>query len=207
MTDLPPPAAEVAAATPPKHQKKRRKYPIHFHASLRWDSPIRVVPSGVELHLGGTAFTVGVTEQVGRTLQEQPPEAGHPYTVLLWFRTPEGYVQELELAKVTPTQGPEAASKPQFSVGARLKAVNRDEGFLIAEVELNKRGALMEPFEVHIWAALALLERLPKVGRTVVVTGEYRPQSGRLVATRCKPVHIAAPKNPPAPPPQTVPQG
>ncbi|MEW6422591.1 MAG: hypothetical protein AB1511_12830 [Deinococcota bacterium] len=207
MTDLLPPAAEVAAATLPKQQKKRRKYPIHFHASLRWDSPIRVVPSGVELHLGGTSITVGVTEQVRRTLQEQPPELGRPSTVLLWFRTPEGYVQELELAKVMTATGPEAASKPQFSVGGRLKAVNREEGFLIVEVEPNKQGVLAEAFPVHIWAALDLLEKLPKVGRTLVVTGEYRPQSGRLVATRCTPVHIGAPKSPPVASPQAVPQG
>jgi len=205
MTDLPTPAAEVAAATPPKPQKKRRKYPIHFHASLRWDSPLRMVPSGVELHLGETTLTVGMTEQVGRMLQEQPPEAGRPSTVLLWFRTPEGYVQELELAKVMPIKEPQAASKPQFSVGGRLKDVNRDEGFLVVVVEPNKQGALTEPFQVHIWAALDLLEKLPKVGRTLVVTGEYRPQSGRLVAARATPVHIAAPKTPAAPP-QAVPQ-
>lgn len=200
MTDLPPDSSSSPAAG----KRKKKPFMVPFHALLKLRSPLRVVASGVEVLVGTTPTVVKVTDQVRERLQEQPPEPEQTYALQFWFRTPEGYVEDLQLAHFHPAKEPgkdkpDKVIKPLFEIGARLKEVNREEGFVVVEVEPNDTGLLRESFDVQVWAALELLEKTPRPGRTLLVYGEYRPQSGRLVATRFTPLHVGKPKAKPAP--------
>jgi len=75
------------------------------------------------------------------------------YALQFWFRTPEGYVEDLQLAHIHPVKGeakakPDQVVKPLFEIGARLKEVNREEGFVVVEVEPNDTGLLRESFQI-----------------------------------------------------------
>ncbi|MBB5236298.1 hypothetical protein [Deinococcus budaensis] len=200
MTDLPPDSSSSPAAG----KRKKKPFMVPFHALLKLRSPLRVVASGVEVLVGTTPTVVRVTDQVRERLQAQSPEPEQMYALQFWFRTPEGYVEDLQLAHFHPPKEAKAKPgqvlKPLFEIGARLKEVNREEGFVVVEVEPNDTGLLRESFDVQVWAALELLEKLPRPGRTLLVYGEYRPQSGRLVATRFTPLHVGKPKAKPTPP-------
>lgn len=193
MTDVPPPPEEAS----PDRPQEKKPYVIPFHADIHVASPMWVVDSGVELLIQGQRVVVAVTEEQRLKLQGHPPEPDRLYRVLLWFRTVQGCVQDLECFGFFPLRGERAKSvgpgQPQCSVGAVLREVNRDEGFVIVEVSSNPTGAVLEPFNVQFWADPNFLNRHFKMDQTYLIHGQYDFTSGHLIATNFRSVNIGKP--------------
>ena len=61
------------------------------------------------------------------------------------------------------------------------------------KIEPNSVSDLQQAFTVDVWAALELMGKLQRVGRTMIIDGEYRFGSGRLVATKVTPRLVGQP--------------
>ena len=183
MTD---PSSPVSESQPSK-TNPRAPYVVPFHAFIKLFSTVKLLDDGqAEILLGGHPLTLPVAASQRERLQSQSPLPEQIYLVRLWFRTVEGVVTDVELGGfVLPREGtvPSEADqqKLEFQIGGRIAAVNKEEGSLTLKIEPHSQGALQEPFTVEVWASLDLMAQLQGVGRTMLLTGEYRPGSGRLV--------------------------
>jgi hypothetical protein len=179
MTELP--------QTPPESQTtlSPKQHPIiPFDAHITFATPLRIVPGGMELHLGGHPVTVELHPSIVLKVQETPPEPERIYKVLLWFRTKDTEVHTLLLARYSPAKGKKAEQiEPIFRIAARLMDANSKQHLALLQVEPNAIGSLSEAFLVPVWARAQLIKRLPERHRTVVAFGTYHHSSRRLVAT------------------------
>lgn len=192
MTDQP---ASSPSADPQK-RKARNPYIVPFHAVIKMFSTVKLLDEDqAEIVLNGHRLTLPIAASQLERVRKNPQEPGQTYYVWLWFRTAEGLVVDVELGGFSPPREDQLkeisdTKKIGFQVAGRVEAVNKDEGFLTMEIKPNSVGNLQEPFFVEIWAALELLEKVQRVGRTMIISGEYRPGSGRLVAQDMKPKSV-----------------
>lgn len=190
------PAAEpdtepTQSALPVASKKKKTNWKtqrdIPFHATITLLTPVRILPEQpgqAQIMLAGEPHTVEVVGYARDQLQDV--SADQMMVARLWFRTSEGYVEQLQLTHLRPVkEGEGSTEQPTFSVGGRIQSINTEEGYLVISVEPNKDGLLQNPFVVEVWATLEQLEKgYIKVGRTILASGQYRPGSARLVAKR-----------------------
>lgn len=191
--------ATVEGQDPSQHEKRQKRSRkktnrfIPFHAVISVNSPVRLLSDPVEhaeIQIAGETLTVPLKRTIHAPLPEVVPDQA--YHLRLWFRTPEGFVDQLHLSTLgTLREGKDPSQPPTFQVAGRVQEINRDEGYLVIGIEPNAKGILEEPFSVQIWAALEQLERRDlKPGRTLMVDGTYRPGSGRLIARRITAVRV-----------------
>lgn len=165
--------------------KSKASRPVHFHAGIWAYSKVQLLADHkVQVELDGQNQILPIVPaQVEKVLQ-QPLKPDQVYGVALWFRTVDEQVTNLQLAglfAVKPKKDGNS-TRPTFDIAGRLEAVDKEEGLIKLKIETNPNGKLQETFVVDIWVPLELMEKLPKVGKTVVALGEYRVGSGRLVA-------------------------
>lgn len=200
MTELPQLSANAteSVATPARQFQPKPKPITPFFAVIRVLSTVRWVGEEAELLLGGVPTRVLIASDRAQQLQEQFIEPGQVYSLALWFRTPEGLVQELKLAGIkTPKDQNPAETlniSPTCTLATRLKAVFPEAGYFDVQVETNPEGQLQQPFDVRVWAPPEFIARLPKLEKTLIVYGEYQSQTGRLVARQWRKTHVGQPQ-------------
>lgn len=196
MTDVPQPPDGIV----PDQPQEKKPFIIPFHASIQVASCMQLLDEGVELLIDDQRVVVPVTAEQRLKFQQQPPEPDRPQRVSLWFRTAQGRVQDLECFNFSVLRGERAKSgapnRPQFSIGALFKGVDREEGSLVVEVKPNPTGQLLESFELQLWAAPHFLNRHFYTNQTYLIHGRYDPVGGQLIATEMRPMMIGTPLAP-----------
>lgn len=198
MTELPQPSPNAAKSAVSSHTSPKPKPIIPFFAVIRVLSTVRWVGEEAEFLLGGVPTRVRMAPDRAQQLQGQPLEEGQVYSLALWFRTLEGQVQALELAGIKPLKDQNPAEaldvSPTCTLATRLKAVFPEDGYFDVQVETNPAGQLQQPFDIRVWAAPDFIARLPRLEKTLIVYGEYQPQTGRLVAQHRRKTRVGQPE-------------
>lgn len=169
-----------------------------FFAIIRVLSTVRWMGDVAEFLLNGVPTCVQLTPSRAQELRDHPIEPEQVYSLALWFRTPEGQVQDLKLAGIKPLKEQHPAEALDFSptctLAGRLNAVFLEEGYFDVRVETNPAGQLQQPFNVRVWAASDFFARLPRPGKTLIVYGKYQPETGRLMAQYLRKTHVGQPE-------------
>lgn len=166
----------------------------YYHATLCLHGPIvltsdekRGLTAAVEV--GERQVPVGTKQKIAALLKKQPPKGEQG--VILWPRTDRngilGSGTQLALYKSVSELGRE----PGLHALGELVKIDRDNALLQLQIHVNeKQGSLQKPYRLPLVAALELLESLPELGSGVEVWGEFKPRTGRLVATRAQAVPL-----------------
>lgn len=169
-----------------------------FFAIIRVFSTVRWVEEEAEFLINGVPTRVQPAPARAQQLRDHPIGPEKVYSLNLWFRTPEGQVQDLELSGIKPLKEQNPAevveSSPTCTLAGRLDGVFPDEGYFDVRVETNPAGQLQQPFNVRVWAAPDFFARLPRPEKTLIVYGEYQPQTGRLVAQHLRRTRVGKPE-------------
>lgn len=171
----------------PRSAKARR--PVYAHAILHARATLDVTPAGVVAVVDGVRVPLTLAERAARQLAATPPVPGQMYQISLWPRTTQDGVLEEQPVLFQVMLAKAADTKPRLDVAGTVGAVLKEEGLLVVRIDPNTRSNLAQPFALHLWTPLEGLER-QYVGRTVQVYGEWRPRSGRLVATSARQVDV-----------------
>jgi len=169
-----------------------------FFAIIRVLSTVRWVGEEAELLLNGVPTRVQLASVRAQQLRDHPIEPEQVYSLTLWFRTPEGQVQDLRLAGIKPLKEQNPAEALDFSptctLAGCLNAVFPEAGYFDVQVETNPAGQLQQHFDVRVWAASDFVVQLPRPGKTLIVYGKYQPETGRLTAQHLRKTHVGQPK-------------
>lgn len=118
-------------------------------------------------------------------------EGNDPLGLLIYPRTLKGsYLAEgsvlARVSELKPTSLP-----PMVQVTGVLEHIDRDEGYVIVEVHPNPKSNLAASMVLDVCVSLELMEKLPKKGAGVQLSGVVKPTTGRLVAEKVKAVALA----------------
>lgn len=169
-----------------------------FFAIIRMLSTVRWIGEEAELLLNGVPTHIQLAPARAQQLRDHPIEPEQVYSLILWFRTPDGQVQDLRLAGIKPLKEHNPADAldffPTCTLAGRLNAVFPEAGYFDVQVETNPAGQLQQPFDVRVWAASGFFTQLPRPGKTLIVYGKYQPETSRLTAQHLRKMHVGQQK-------------
>jgi len=167
-------------------QKPKTPFALPFFASIYAQGFLQLSEEGATLTVGDKTADLLLSTERRRAFEAAPPAANQLLQVELWPRTADGRVNHLELGKYKPISPETPKLGFQFIAAGRLLSVDSKEGSLEINIEPNAQGVLKEAFVLQVWASLEVLKTLPRKSKTFQLTGEYRPQSQRLIVQKAK---------------------